>query len=333
MDKIDELTPEQERQLVEYRQQCLEIGLATGPADVEAIRPIINMFYTRIGEHKPYIWRVSSPMMAQFIANLGVNLRDNLWDNLRNNLRNNLWVNLGVNLGANLGANLRDNLRDNLLKHVPTNLWGSLEIHWIGHYIFPHRYLRKMHTDEQMRLLDGWETLAKNAFWWYPFKNICLVCDRPTEIHKDENGRLHNAFGPAASFSDGWNTYCWHGVNIPGEFIESPMSIEIINRQDNMEMQRIAIEIMGYDLYLAQSGAALIQHDQFGRLFTFPMEPDRLMVEVINGTPNQDGTDKIYVIPVPKINELTGKTIQTAHEAVAWSYGLLPEQYQPIIRT
>ena len=162
MAKIENLTPEQERQLVEWREKWLAIGRATGEADIEAIRPAINDFYKRIGRDTPYIWRVSSPMMAilvinvlrdHLVANLRANLRshlgDNLWSNLRANLRShlgdNLWSNLGDNLWAdlrdnlwadlrdNLWANLRDNLEDNLeanlgdnLRH---NLWGDLRSH------------------------------------------------------------------------------------------------------------------------------------------------------------------------------------------------------------
>lgn len=122
-------------------------------------------------------------------------------------------------------------------------------------------------------------------------------------------------------------------MNVPSDFIEQPMTFARVSEQDNEEMRRVAIEIMGYERYLEESGAVLIHRDRYGRLFTFPGDDQRLMVEVINGTPNPDGSDKIYVIPIPVRNEMTGQAIQTAHEAVAWSYGLLPEQYNPIVRT
>ncbi len=47
-----------------------------------------------------------------------------------------------------------------------------------------------------------------------------------------------------------------------------------------------------------------------------------VMVEVQNSTPEPDGTHKTYFLRVPP-------TMQTAHEAVAWTFGLGGQQYSP----
>jgi hypothetical protein len=49
-------------------------------------------------------------------------------------------------------------------------------------------------------------------------------------------------------------------------------------------------------------------------------------VEVVNGTREPDGTHKHYFLRVPP-------TMLAAREAVAWTYGLSAEAYQPRIRT
>ena len=43
-------------------------------------------------------------------------------------------------------------------------------------------------------------------------------------------------------------------------------------------------------------------------------------VEVVNGTPEADGSRKRYVLRVPS-------RMRTAREAVAWTYGLTEKQY------
>jgi hypothetical protein len=44
------------------------------------------------------------------------------------------------------------------------------------------------------------------------------------------------------------------------------------------------------------------------------------VVEVVDGTPQRDGTPKRYFLTVPA-------RMRTAREAVAWTYGLTAEQY------
>jgi hypothetical protein len=135
--KIENMTGEQTAKMLEFREAWRAIGLDSSPANVEAIRPIINRFYDKIGKKAPYIWRCESPLTAHLVihflkksgfdrANLRANLGDNLWANLGDNLGANLWANLRDNLGANLRANLRDNLRDNLGANLRDNLGDNL---------------------------------------------------------------------------------------------------------------------------------------------------------------------------------------------------------------
>jgi hypothetical protein len=47
-------------------------------------------------------------------------------------------------------------------------------------------------------------------------------------------------------------------------------------------------------------------------------------VEVINATPEPDGTRKHYFLQVPP-------NLRTAREAVAWTYGIAPERYDRLV--
>ncbi len=50
------------------------------------------------------------------------------------------------------------------------------------------------------------------------------------------------------------------------------------------------------------------------------------MVEVLNATPEPDGTRKTYFLRVPP-------TIGTARAAVAWTFNLEPLEYRPVVET
>lgn len=301
MDKIEHLTEEQGLSLIAFRDECLRIGLATGPANLVAIRPVVNDFYARIGHAAPYLWRCGSPMMAQIIISL---LRNDLGANLGKNLGDNLWYSLGENLGANLRDNLGDNLGDSLrnikVEYIPTALWGSLDIYWIAFYLYPHLYLRPMHSGKDMEILNGWDTITRNAFWLYTFENICFVCDRPTAINKDEQGRLHNLTGPAVSFADGWSVWYVHGVSVTEAIVRREFTAHDIDAESNAEIRRVMIDLYTAERYLRETDAIMIHENQFGILWQkrVPDDVDIFMVEVINSTPEPDGSYKHYFLRV-----------------------------------
>lgn len=512
--KIDHLTQEQERQLVAFREEWRQIGLATGPVNMEKVAPIIRDFYFRIGEEEsPVIWRCSSPFMAQiwinllrtivnsdtkpnqyldsldtelsenlgetadmyrnlpndlfwikelhsemyeelhrglpgtmydmyaglinnlsyslraklgdeldpdihtglvddlivylrnnlraelhdashpasnFETDLRHKLRDNLTPDLVNALRSNLraaFVELGKIISCNLDSdpmdslyeeiagnlydispkseNMSKDLREKLdkilwcpslpkgreardaergtlsrkmrndiprhmvenskLYYTPTSMWGSLDNYWVAYYLFPQLYLKLTYSADQMEILNGWEGLARNCFWIYPFKGICFVCDRPTVLWQDERRHLHNDNGPAYAFSDGWEEYYIHGVHVPSWLIEQPQDLvaQKIDEEEDAEVRRVMMERYTVARYMRESNAVLVSEDRFGKLWRKLVANDEpvQMVEVRNATPEPDGTYKTYWLRV-------NPEVKTAHEAVASTW--VDENNQPI---
>ncbi|WP_156114024.1 DUF6745 domain-containing protein [Myxosarcina sp. GI1] len=62
---------------------------------------------------------------------------------------------------------------------------------------------------------EEWETskaLLKTCGWIFPFKKVCVICDRPTKISLDEKRQLHASGEPAIEFSDGYCVYAYRGA-------------------------------------------------------------------------------------------------------------------------
>jgi hypothetical protein len=216
MKKIENLTPRQESQLVEFREEWRKIGITSGRVDIGKVRPVVNDFYTKIGKDAPYIWRCESPLTAHLIvaflksnrslgdnlrANLGDNLRSNLWDNLRDNLGANLGANLWDNLRDNLGDNLRDNLRDNL----GANLWANLRDN-LGDNLRDNLWdnlkslkLEYIPTDILGNVDSYWI-----AFYLFPLEYL------RDNIYKDENKNILYEWSALAENS-GW-VYAYDGI-------------------------------------------------------------------------------------------------------------------------
>ena len=184
----------------------------------------------------------------------------------------------------------------------------------------------------------GLAVVAREAGWWWPFDGAAVLTERPALLARDNLGRLHSGVddnasrdhGPALSYPDGYAVYAWHGMPIPPDFIAQldTLTAERIRDEGNAELRRVMLEHFGYERYVRECGAEAVQRDEFGVLWRVPMPDDEplCMVEVRNATPEPDGSRRTYWLRVPP-------RTRTAHEAVAWTFGLTPEEYAPTIQT
>jgi hypothetical protein len=56
--------------------------------------------------------------------------------------------------------------------------------------------------------------VAQSCGWWWPFPHLCVVSERPSAVHTDASGRLHNAREAALQYRDGYALHVWHGTRI-----------------------------------------------------------------------------------------------------------------------
>ncbi|MDT0437309.1 MULTISPECIES: DUF6745 domain-containing protein [Streptomyces] len=178
--------------------------------------------------------------------------------------------------------------------------------------------------------LDGLGAVCGSAGWWWPFARVAVVCERPVALRRDEAGRLDNGDGPALAYPDGFALYAWRGMPVPAAFLAelATLTPERIRAEENAELRRVMLEYYGYDRYLTDSGARPIDRDETGTLWRIALEGDEavVMVEVLNSTPEPDGTVRTYWLRVPP-------TTRTAREGVAWTFGVSEAEYRPMRET
>ncbi|MFJ9646201.1 DUF6745 domain-containing protein [Streptomyces sp. NPDC101206] len=178
--------------------------------------------------------------------------------------------------------------------------------------------------------LAGLAAVARSAGWWWPYESLAVVCERPVELHRDEAGRLDRADGPALAFPDGFALHAWRGMPVPAGFLAEldALTPERIRAEENAELRRVMLEHYGYDRYLDESGAEPVHRDGAGVLWRIPLPDDEdvVMVEVVNSTPEPDGTHRTYWLRVPP-------DTRTARQGVAWTFGIAAEAYEPLRET
>ena len=197
---------------------------------------------------------------------------------------------------------------------------------------------------DTIKSLQGIMQVARNAGWWWPYENIAIISERPTHLHRDPEHRLHNTEGMALRYPDGFGIWAINGVRVDERVVMRPhtLTVQEITDEPNAEIRRVMREQYGYDKYLTGVGAVQINtRDKFpdekahlrdlewGKLWRaeLPTEDEPLvMVEVINSTPEPDGTNKTYFLRVPP-------RFTKAHAAVAWTFNLDDNSYRPITQT
>ncbi|NMP23792.1 DUF6745 domain-containing protein, partial [Sulfobacillus harzensis] len=258
---------------------------------------------------------------------------------LRTSLRTSLGASLGVSLGASLrtslGASLGASLGDSLLGQglVSPSFWGSIDLWWIAFYQFG-RYLGVTYAPDAAEKLDIMDAIGQSCGWWYPFEGACIACERPEIIQMEEHPqwsgiyRLHATDGPAVRFRDGWSIYAWHGVRVPAQLIDTP---SLITRDDilsemNAEVRRAMMERLGHDRFASLLDLEPIHEEAWnGQTYTLLRSRER---DTVAGDYLQfvrvtcPSTGRVYHLCVPP-------SVRTAREAVAWSFAMEADEYDP----
>jgi len=344
---ITDVTPEQWQRLHAECEKYLQLGLQTGPADRPRAEAGVREAYRERGfaEPKEILW-ARSPHEGALMANqLGYQLlhqlrdqfREQLWGQLSDQLRDQLvqlWDQLWNQLGDQLGRQLMEQLMDQLTYQQLTYqlpCYGQHDLYWLWHYQAVKDILG-LDTD-----VDAGPQIevASSSGWWWPFKSTVILSERPTCLHRDDQHRLHNVSGPAIQYPDGWSVWYIHGVRVPQDIIENPESItpQRITDEENVEVRRVMLERYGAGRYLHNIGAKVLDADvdplgNQRRLLRAEFDDDEplVMTEVVNSTPESDGSKKIYHERVPG-------SITTLDEAFAWQWDLQVGEYDPKIET
>jgi hypothetical protein len=198
---------------------------------------------------------------------------------------------------------------------------GQHQLGWLTTY----RFMRdNCGLADDVAPLSGLIDLADNIGWLVPHEHHCWLAERHNALSHDANGRLHSAKGPALAYPDGWTFHAWKGIPVPADIIERPagITLERIDQERNIFVRRCMIEIVTPAQFVAMGGASCINEDETGILWhkAWWTGDAWSAVEVINGTPEPDGTHRHYFLQVPP-------ELRSARAAVAWTYGMSEQQY------
>ena len=100
----------------------------------------------------------------------------------------------------------------------------------------------------------------KDFSWVYPFKDFCVVSEKPIEI-KMKNGMLHNEKGMSVQYADGFGVYSLNGVRVSKELIMTPaekLNPQILLKEQNAEIRREIVRKIGIERVCQKLGAKVL---------------------------------------------------------------------------
>ena len=206
-------------------------------------------------------------------------------------------------------AQVRDQVRAQVWAQVRAQvgdaMWGQHEAGYLG-------WCDAMQLIGVNLDVEGLSTVARNAGWWWPMRDTVILTDRPDTLHRDPQGRLHCETGPALRYRDGWAIHAIHGVRVPADLIEQGWDADRVLSERNAEVRRAAIELTGWDRFIADAGLTLVAsapdpgnpphelelYDLPDRLRDMYDDQARILI-CTNGSVEPDGTRRRYGLPVP----------------------------------
>ena len=244
----------------------------------------------------------------------------------------------------------------------------------VGHLAILAANLECGATEEELRwrdLYDAWKwgvgmfspsfAVSKNTDYGKSdiITGIVEVQERPA-FYVDADKRLHREDGPAVRDSSA-RGYFWHGTEVNDRLIEHPEQITVddIDNELNAEIHRCMTERYvgkrgkakgqrGISAYVIDSGAEVVDQSKIGTLWRRPertirrkTHPTRIhlremmMVEVLNSTPEPDGSVRTYFLRVdPRLRPMKHGGVLgdpqplSALNAIASTFGMTGKEYQ-----
>jgi len=110
------------------------------------------------------------------------------------------------------------------------------------------------------------EKLEKFLLWtrccpFVLFKDdFVYVSRKPTTLEFNDAGQLHCDDGPACLYKDGWAIWSLNGVAVTEQIVMKPetLTLKQIKEEENAEIKRLMIERYGFEQYLAEVDAKLL---------------------------------------------------------------------------
>ncbi|HLV98685.1 MAG TPA: hypothetical protein VKT82_08420 [Ktedonobacterales bacterium] len=342
------LTPEQEAEARRFAEERIQAQLSTEPVDEQEAGALLRQAYEVAGLAAPQriqwvdgplqlvavlappsvrdsvsasvdagallsvgesvVNSISASVRGRVEESVGESVEERVWSSVEESV----WISVRDSVSASVGDRVRDSVRDRVWRSI----WAYDNAPGLAFYHFFDVYL----APNALRALACFNERV-SAYWLG--EALAVIVRRPRVLARDQEGHLHNASGKCIGYHDGWGLYAWHGVLVPEQVILAPETLtrEDFLNQRNLETRRVIQERMG-SRFVPELGGIVLDSGPRGTLYEVRLPADDPEGVARYVQVQDTSKERQYFLRVPP-------TIQTAAEAVAWSFGLSGEGYHP----
>jgi hypothetical protein len=250
------------------------------------------------------VWSVGASVVDSMLDSVGASVRASVGDLM--------WHWVWDSVGASVWTSVPDSVADSVVAYHHA-FWLAFA-RFFGVYLAPN----------DLHALAAFNELV-SGYWLG--QEAAVVVRRPRLLCRDAEGWLHSPTGKCLEYPDGWGWYAWHGVRVPEKVILAPERLtreDFLNERD-VEVRGVIQERLG-ERFVRELGGQVIDTGPRGTLYEVLLpddDPERFARYVqVQGA----STQRQYVLRVPP-------TMQTAAEAVAWSFQVGVQDYHPAQET
>jgi len=242
---------------------------------------------------------------------------------------------------VSFSINLKTKLKLNITWHywLGGQFWVGWSWGWRG-VAYTDFFINKCGLELEKDIMERAEAnkkISESVSYIWANSDFVIVCERPKEINRNNDGALHNPRGMSISWSDGWGLYHLNGVRFDEELFlkvtSGTMPFSDILSIPDID-QRVQAMKYGdvWEFVKHAKGELLDTHSKFGKdgrevkywLYTFPAgeiftEQAYYMIYEDSMTPKE----KTHMQGVVKTN--------TVAEAMAWKQHITPELWTSLV--
>ncbi|MHA1303734.1 MAG: DUF6745 domain-containing protein [Candidatus Heimdallarchaeaceae archaeon] len=227
-------------------------------------------------EIKNEVWaEVGNEVDNEVWAHVGYEVNSKVRSEIWNEVEIEVWneVNSEVRNEVGDGNEVWNEIRNEVKKHnisYFSYLYGNLEASYFAYYSFINEVLGVQFKKQKQ--YDIYKETLKLHFI-YPLKNICVLSERPIEIHRNGRGQLHADGKPAVKYAGGFELYRLNGVRVPKWLVMTPpgkIDAKKALEEKNVDVQREIIRKIGVERVLKAVNAKEIDvytHPEIGMTY------------------------------------------------------------------
>lgn len=188
--------------------------------------------------------------------------------------------------------------------------------------------------NKELFLIDGLLEVTKHCGWILPLNNICFVCPKPQimEYRTNRQGNIewHAEARPVLYYCEDFQIWAYNGVILDNKKYHchpNRWQPEWLLKEENAEIRRILIQVLGSDRILSELKADLIDTFESSKqgkyeLYRIPDKIDIVKYMILKMTCPSTGLTHAHRVP---------PNIRSARAAVSWiNHGIDPEKFYDV---